>query len=68
MADHKRQEGGRTKEATQGTVDNAGPQKIGGDWKFIQKPAFLDERLKIWEELYQKQQAVYDGKYFCQKF
>lgn len=61
MADHKRQEGARTKEATQGTV-NAGPQKIGGEWKFSTKPQFLADRLKVWDELFLKQQTVYDGK------
>ena len=59
--DHKRQEGARTKAATGGSIKDT-DVKIGGDWKFQKNPSFLKERLAIWESLFTKQTAVYEGK------
>ena len=59
--EHKRQDGARTKAATAVlvVVENI---RIGGEWKFQKKPAFLAERLAVWDQLYEKQVKVYDGK------
>ena len=65
MEDHIRQKGARTKDVTKGTVQNTGPVKVGGEWKFSAKPQFLEDladRLKVWDELFEKQKAVYDGQ------
>jgi len=35
--------------------------KIGGEWKFSKNPDFLQERSTLWDELYQKQQQVYQN-------
>ena len=60
--EHKRQDGARTKAATAGSIKDSNV-KIGGEWKFQKNPAFLKERLAVWDELYAKQTTVYDGKY-----
>ena len=36
--------------------------RIGGEWKFHKKPQFLEDRCKVWDELYAKQTEVYAGK------
>jgi hypothetical protein len=59
--EHKRADGARTKAATTGTVVQQG--KVGGEWKFQKQPAFLKERLQIWDDLFAKQVEVYKGKY-----
>jgi len=64
--DHSRQEGARTKAATSGAVVQAG--KIGKEWKFQKDPAFLKERLAVWDELYAKQEEVYKGKCILHNF
>lgn len=38
MEAHKRTDGGRTKAATAGKIEDKGVVKIGGDWKFQKKP------------------------------
>ena len=58
---HKRDENVRTKVVTMGKVKDD-TQILGGELKFSKKPAFLDERVKIWDELFEKQAKVYDGK------
>lgn len=60
--EHKRSEGVRTKAATAGTVTQVG--KIGGEWKFQKQPAFLAERIAVWDELNAKQVEVYKGMFF----
>lgn len=57
---HKREEGARTK-ATTGSIDVAGPQLIGGEHKFCQRPEFLTKRNKIWDELYAAQEEKVKG-------
>ena len=59
--EHKRQDGARTKAATAGLVVGENI-RIGGERKFQKKPAFLAERLAVWDQLYEKQVKVYDGK------
>lgn len=46
------------KRITKGTEHSIQKQdgKIGGEFQKTPKPQFLDERLKIWDELYAKQQ------------
>ena len=58
--EHKRQEGARTKASTAGQVADQG--RIGGEWKFQKAPKFLEDRLKVWDELFEKQTKVYAGK------
>jgi len=36
---------------------------IGGAHKFETNPKWLDERVGIWNELFDKQKLVYEGKY-----
>lgn len=50
--EQKREDGGRTKAATAGTVAANDNQMIGGDWGFSKKPKFLDDRLAIWNEYF----------------
>lgn len=57
--EHKRAEGARTKAATSGEVNQG---KVGGDWKFQAKPKFLDNRVGVWDTLFNKQKEVYSGK------
>jgi len=59
--EHKRQEGARTKAATAGKAKDEGV-KIGGEWAFKKKPQFLDDRLNYWNELFDKQKKLYEGK------
>lgn len=35
--------------------------KLGGDFKFEKNSKFLDDRVAIWEKLYQAQVKVYEG-------
>ena len=56
---NQRQEGARTKAATAGTVKDE--KKIGGEHKFETNPKWLDNRVSIWNELYDKQQKVYES-------
>jgi hypothetical protein len=56
-ASHKRTVGKRLKEGTAHTVQ--GEEKIGGELKFQKNPAFLAERKKIFDELYEAQQKKY---------
>ncbi|CAD8053215.1 unnamed protein product [Paramecium primaurelia] len=49
------QQGSRLKEATEGTIQQFG-NKIGGPFK-IGKPVFQEKRLKLFQEIYQRQQA-----------
>lgn len=46
--------GKRSKEATAGTITEHG--KIGGEFKVAKNPAFLQERLKLFNEIYERQQ------------
>ena len=55
MEAHKRTDGARTKAATAGQIKQAEGVKIGGDWKFAKNPAFLKERVDIWNELHEAQ-------------
>ena len=48
----KRVEGARTKAATGGSVGTVANIKIGGEWKFSKKPAYIKERIAIWDELF----------------
>ena len=48
---HKRQEGKRLKEGTAHTVSEDS-QQIGGELKFTKNPKYIEERSKLWEELY----------------
>ena len=54
-ADYSRKDNKRIIESTGKDIQQSG-QKIGLDIKFQSSPEFLDERLRIWEELYPKQQ------------
>ena len=58
---HKRDENVRTKVVTMGKVKDD-TQILGGELKFSVKPAFLAERVKMWDDLYAKQVKVYEGK------
>lgn len=59
----KRVEGARTKAATTGSVGTVVNLKIGGDWKFSKKPAYIKERIAVWDELMTIQNKKYDGKF-----
>lgn len=61
-AEHKRQEGKRIKEGTGPSV--AGDvHKIGGELKFHKNPAFIQERRKVYDELFAAQQKKYSGTF-----
>ena len=53
--DHSRKENKRIIESTGKDIQQSG-QKIGFDIKFETNPKYLEERVKIWEELYAAQQ------------
>lgn len=53
--DHGRTENKRIIESTGKDIQQSG-QKIGYDLKFQSSPQFLEDRLKIWDELYAKQE------------
>ena len=50
---HARKEGKRTKIATSHKVGSAEIERIGGEWKFQKKPAFLAERSAYFNQLYE---------------
>lgn len=54
VADHSRKENKRITESTGKDIQQSG-NKIGQDLKFHANPEYLEERLKIWDELFQKQ-------------
>ena len=60
--DHKRTEGKRLKEGTGHSIQVDDHQKIGGDIKMAKKPAFIEERKKIFDELIDEQNKKYLGK------
>jgi len=49
--EHAREEGKRTK-ASAGPSIADDSQKIGWEHQFMKMPPFLEERVKLWEELY----------------
>jgi len=49
-------EGKRTKETTAGSISLPTGHKIGGPLKITQNPGYIAERIKIFEEIYKKQQ------------
>ena len=53
--DHSRKENKRIIESTGKDIQQSG-QKVGYDIKFEANPKYLDERVKIWDELYTAQQ------------
>lgn len=63
----KRVEGARTKAATTGSVGTVANIKIGGEWKFSKKPAYIKERIVIWDELFAAQNKKYEGKFLIKK-
>lgn len=50
--EHKRQDNKRTKEATAHSIKDD-VQKIGHELKFHKNPKYIEERKKIFDELYQ---------------
>ena len=58
----KRVEGARTKASTAGSVGTVANIKIGGEWKFQKKPAYIKDRMAVWEELYAVQLKNYESK------
>ena len=54
-------EGKRTKETTAGSVSLPTGVKIGGPFKVQENPAFLKERAKVFEEIYQRQQKQFES-------
>ena len=46
--EHKRQEGARTKATTVVEIKDNKNVKIGGDWKFSEKPEYLKKRNDVW--------------------
>ena len=57
---HKREEGKRLKAGTGPSIADDS-HKIGGDLKFSKNPAFIKERLAVFEQLFQTQQKKYEG-------
>ena len=56
---HARKEGKRTKIATSHKVASEEIERIGGEWKFQKKPAFLAERSAYFNELFAIQEQKY---------
>lgn len=65
---HKREEGKRLKEGTGEKIKEDENQKIGVDIKFEKNPKFIEERLKVFQELYDAQQKKYEGKHIILGF
>jgi hypothetical protein len=55
MTDKQRSTGGRIKEVAAGKIQKD-EQKIGGDFKITKNPAFLEERVAVFERIYKTQQ------------
>jgi hypothetical protein len=59
-SEHKRQEGKRLKEGTGPSV-GGDVNKIGVELKFQKKPAYIEERKQVYDELFAAQQKKYEG-------
>ena len=53
--------GKRTKETTSGTISDQHNQKIGGELKISKNPAFLGERLKFFDQIFQEQKKALEA-------
>lgn len=54
-------EGKRATEKTAGSVQIPTGVKIGGDFKIAANPAFLEERAKLFDEIYQRQKKQFES-------
>lgn len=59
---HARTEGARMKAGAAHTIADQAA-KIGGNLKFEKNPKYIEERKKIFDELWEAQCAKYKGKY-----
>ena len=55
---HERVEGKRTKDGTDGKVQDG---KLGGDWHFSKNPQFLKDRVAYFDGLLKAQQEQFAG-------